>query len=494
MTFDRVVGWLDDKSDWLSPLVVKEVRQVVRGREFTLSFGASLVAGLIVAFLGATDAAAGGTAGRWTFVALMGCLAFLGFVVVPLGAFNALRREQLEQTFELITLTSLSSRRVVIGKLMAQAVRLTTLFAAMAPFVTMSFLLGGIDFVTIAFSLVVLFMASLWVCALCVFLSTIARSKAMSGVIFAVIGIAVLFSGGLALSLLRALSSGVFFFASGSSGVTASDLFWTFAILTTAWLVMLVNFLLLAVNRLSLTTEDSVTFLRLGFLVQLLLMCAWALAFIFEPAPTPKGVGVVLSVLGGLHLTMVAAFAVTESPTVPRRALLRMKSSSFQGWLVRMFGPGGGRGPLSVILQLGILVGVLGLFPIDADDRRLALASYGYLCFFVGVPTLVFRVLLPQYATPMRLRVTALVVLALVTVLPDLLFYLIRQPEVLDLDYSFRHLLSPLQTMANWRVVERYGWVPYASAVGAIGLMAVIALVPAAARQAELDATSEVRD
>ncbi len=85
----------------------------------------------------------------------MACLAFLGLAVVPLGAFSALRNERMEQTFELITLTALSSRRVVIGKLMAQGVKLATLFAAMAPFIAMSFLLGGIDFVTILISLVV---------------------------------------------------------------------------------------------------------------------------------------------------------------------------------------------------------------------------------------------------------------------------------------------------------------------------------------------------
>ena len=73
----RVINWLEDRSDWLSPLVVKEVRQAVRSREFSLSFGACLVAGLVVAFVGATDALAGGTAGRWTFVSLMACLAFL---------------------------------------------------------------------------------------------------------------------------------------------------------------------------------------------------------------------------------------------------------------------------------------------------------------------------------------------------------------------------------------------------------------------------------
>ena len=484
----RVIGWLEDRSDWLSPLVVKEVRQVVRGREFSLSFGASLVAGLIVAFLGATDAlAGGGTAGRWTFVALMACLAFLGLVVVPLGAFNALRRERVEQTFDLITLTALSSRRVVIGKLMTQAVRLTTLFAAMAPFVAMSFLLGGIDFVTIAISLVVLFMASLWMCAACVFLSALARTRAVSAVIFAGVGIAVLFAAGVAGSAFQALSRGVFF--PPGSGPTTAEMLWVLAGMTTMWLVTLINLLLLAVNRLSLPTEDSVTPLRLGFLAQLLLIVGWALAFVFEPPNVAEGVGLALSVLGGVHLSMLAVFAATERPTVPRRAVLRMKSASLRGWLTNVFGPGGGRGPLSVFLQLLILVAALSLFPIDADDRRLLLASYGYLCFFVAVPTLIFQLVVPKYATPFRLRLAVLVSLAAAMALPDLLFYVIWQPEVLNLDFSGRHLLSPIQTLTNWRVVESRGWLVYPLNVGVLGVLALIALVPTGMRLATDDAS-----
>jgi hypothetical protein len=232
----------------------------------------------------------------YLFVALMGCLAFLGLVVVPLGAFSALRRERIEQTFDLITLTALSSRRVVVGKLMAQGVRLTTLFAAMAPFVAMSFLLGGIDFVTIAISLVVLLMASLWVCALCVFLSALVRSRALSSVIFVAVGIAILFAAGVAGSAFRALTLGVFFGVSGGPSLTTSQIFWTLAIVTTAWLVTLVNLVLLAVNRLSLPTEDSVTSLRLGFLAQLLLMAGALFSFRRVRArsvgrPTPHATG-----------------------------------------------------------------------------------------------------------------------------------------------------------------------------------------------------------
>src|SRR3970282_2044272 len=117
------------------------------------------------------------------------CLTVLGLAIVPLGAFSALRNERLEQTLELITLTALSPRRVVIGKLLAQGVKLATLFAAMAPFIAMSFLLGGIDFVTIQVSLLMLFVWSLWACALCLFLSTLLKSRAMSGLVFGAVGI-----------------------------------------------------------------------------------------------------------------------------------------------------------------------------------------------------------------------------------------------------------------------------------------------------------------
>ena len=59
-----VLDFLEAKSDWLSPIVVKEVRQTVRSREFVFSFGGSLVAALAVAFYGAANALGGsGTTG-----------------------------------------------------------------------------------------------------------------------------------------------------------------------------------------------------------------------------------------------------------------------------------------------------------------------------------------------------------------------------------------------------------------------------------------------
>ena len=124
------------------------------------------------------------TSGAWVFSALMVCLALLGLIVVPLGAFSALRSERVDQTLDLITQTTLTPRGIVIGKLMTQWVKLITLFAGLAPFIAMSFLLGGIDLLTILISLALLFMWSMWVCAVCLFLSAASQARAMSALIF----------------------------------------------------------------------------------------------------------------------------------------------------------------------------------------------------------------------------------------------------------------------------------------------------------------------
>ena len=112
--------------------------------------------------------------------------------MVPLGAFTALRSERQEQTLELITLTALSPRRVVIGKLLAQGVKLVTLFAGLAPFIAMSFLLGGVDFATI----LVVDAGHLHVVAVRerrrLFLSSLVKSRAASGFVLGVIGIVML--------------------------------------------------------------------------------------------------------------------------------------------------------------------------------------------------------------------------------------------------------------------------------------------------------------
>jgi len=477
----RLLTWLDRRSDGLSPLVVKEARQVVRGREFIFSFLLSLIAGLVVAMGGATEALAGSsTSGRWTFAALMGCLAFLGLAVVPLGAFNTLRQERMEQTLELITLTTLSSRRIVVGKLLAQSVKLLTLFAALAPFLAMSFLLGGIDFTTILISLVVLYMASVWAGAFCLFLSTMFKSRAASSLVFGVMGMVVLFLLFVGMTLFRAARLGVAVPPSAFGlGFDVAARLKEFAILASFWMSTLANLVLLAENRLSLATEDTVTPLRVGLFVQFLLMIAWALVLLFTSnrSDTPE----VFSMLGVVHLAFVGVFVVTEEMSVPRRILQRMRDVS--RWsLFRLFGPGAGRGAAYILVQMVILVALLVICASTPADQRRLFASCGYICFFTGVPVLLFWRFAPARVTPLKLRVAVLCSVAASMVLPDIIHYVITQPDVLDITFSARHLINPFMTIRMWDVVESNGWIVIPFAISLIGLFAYIELIRLGAR------------
>jgi len=466
----RLLDRLERASDLLSPIVVKEVRQIVRGREFVSAFGATLVAGLAIAFFSAADAVSGsGTAGRWAFGALMSCLAVLGLAIVPLGAFNALRIERLEQTLELITLTALTPRRVVIGKLLAQAVKLVTLFAAMAPFIAMSFLLGGIDFLTILLLLAILFIGSLWMSSAALFLSSLLKSRAMVGLAFAGGILVLFFVFGVGRGLMFYLSRGVFTLGP-VFGIGFTDPWWALAALTTFCLATMVNLVLLAENRLALAAPNRVTPLRVGFLVQFLLIVAWALSFIKTPATVRPEAVMMLGVLGGLHLALVAMFAVTEDLVVARPPVGSRRR------LLGPFYPGGGRGALYVLAQMAILMGAAWLLEPEPVLMRWLLAICGYICFFTGVPTIAVRALRPEGTASLRLRVAIFVLLPVSLLLPDILYYVLWRPEAMDLSYAARHLFNPIRTLANWPLVESVEWSTVPFALGVLGVLAYLGL------------------
>jgi hypothetical protein len=493
---DALLGRIERASDRLSPIVVKEVRQLTRGREFHVSFAGSLLIGLAIASMGAANALSGtGTSGGWTFVALMACLAILGLGVVPLGAFNALRNERLEQTLELITLTTLSPRRIVMGKLLAQGVKLATLFAGLAPFVAMSFLLGGIDFGTILVSMLVLFMWSLWSCAACLFLSSLFKTRAMSGFLFGGVGVIVflglvVFVGSRALFFVMMSAGGM---SSVGVGFGGSASWWTLAMSTAFCLVSMANLVLLAENRLSLASENRITPLRVGLLVQFLLIVACTVSFINDPSQIRSAAATTLGVFGGLHLAIVALFTVAEDLVLPRRVLLAMRRRPAWQRPFAMFLPGGGRAAVYVLMQMAIMLGAARLLDSSSPPLWFFVAACGYICFYTGVPVAAFRLMRPSDAASFPLRVAVLVLLPLAILLPDILAYM-ANPAGFDGDFSARHLLNPFRTLASHRLVEeRYGFSPLA-AMGLTGLLAYATLIHLGMRMTARSAPIEPRD
>ena len=169
------------------------------------------------------------------------------------------------------------------------------------------------------------------------------------------------------------------------------------------------NLVLLAENRLSLPTENRVTPLRVGFLAQFLLIAAWALSFINEPASVRSNALQALGVIGGLHLALVAMFTVTEDLVAPAP-----RAAAHEGPVA--VAPAARDVSSRRRPRRHLRAGADGAAPRDgvaASTRswpnvRWFLAVCGYICFFTGVPAVAFRLIWPGARTPFQLRVAVL--------------------------------------------------------------------------------------
>jgi hypothetical protein len=105
------------------------------------------------------------------------------------------------------------------------------------------------------------------------------------------------------------------------------------------------------------------------------------------------------------------------------------------------------------------------------------MAVCAYISFFTGVPVAAFRLMRPSRSASFALRIAIVALIPFVTVLPDVVLYMLLPSSTFDASYSARHLLDPFRTLANWNVVEeRFGFaIPIV--IGLTGLLAYATLI-----------------
>ena len=180
---------LDNWSDWLNPMLVKEMRQVARSHVFQWTF-LSVVVGSWFLGLGAIivcyPAIRYQSFGR-PIVAMLGWLMIIPLIIlVPGTMFRSMELERREATFELLSLTTLSSLQIVRGKLLSILAMALILWSVAAPSLVFAYLLGGIDIVEVISVPLGLF----FVCVVASSVAALAGSLARHTVIVTVIALA----------------------------------------------------------------------------------------------------------------------------------------------------------------------------------------------------------------------------------------------------------------------------------------------------------------
>lgn len=138
------------KHEWLSPILVKELRQGLRARVFEGSFILLQVL-MVLTLIGALVAQADRRASPEDAVVLTGLFwTMVGIpvlLIMPIRGASALRGEIEGNTLELMFLTRLSSWRIVFGKWAALFAQTCLLICAVLPYIMLRYFLGAVELV-----------------------------------------------------------------------------------------------------------------------------------------------------------------------------------------------------------------------------------------------------------------------------------------------------------------------------------------------------------
>lgn len=136
--------------DMINPIALKEMRQAVKGKFVSWVLVLFLVIQLIVisiALMAQEGHSGSMSMGREVFTALLGVMMGTCLLFVP--AFTAIRmaneRSAADNKMDLLFITSLKPRSIIWGKLFAGICLTVLLFSTTVPFMTMTYLMRGMD-------------------------------------------------------------------------------------------------------------------------------------------------------------------------------------------------------------------------------------------------------------------------------------------------------------------------------------------------------------
>jgi hypothetical protein len=468
----RIGDWLERAGEWLNPLLVKECRQALKSRQFALTF--SLVLLLCWLWSIAGIARLGPTVeyrfdGPEMFFGYYLILAFPLLVVVPYSAYRSLIAEREDNTFELVAITTLKPRQIAGGKLGSAVLQILVYFSAAAPCLAFTYMLRGIDMLTIGWILFYTFLGSIGFSLAALLLATAAKEKHWQIVVSValVIGLFYSFTGACAACYESLRYPWMQFHESG----------WWIANLAflTAYGSTFALLYLAAGAQLTFTADNRSTPLRIAMLAQHVLFAGW-MSFVPFYAAKHGGaddlpaisimVAVTYMTFTTIYWYVMGAFMEGESTDLSARVKRGLPKSFMGRVFFTWFNPGPGTGYMFAVgnalaaaifasavswyWQTGVLAGRPGM-PSFNNAFDLIWFLLGYLVIYLGIANLILRLL----------RRVAVVTLA-TSVLMQLLLLLagwgipkviaLSNDQYINSGYSLLYITDPF--MSCWEVFE----------------------------------------
>ncbi|MEN3943218.1 hypothetical protein WJU23_18105 [Prosthecobacter sp. SYSU 5D2] len=296
---------LRDFSDRLSPMLVKELRHGLRTPAFTSLLTSFQIFMIVVIGSGALGVPVEVTSNIFWSITLVALL-----LALPLRGFGSLSGEVQGGTMDMLTLTSISSFRIVYGKWTALVSQSLLLAVSLLPYMVARYHFGGVEIVREAIALAVVVVASAVATAAYVAFSSqrslVLRLFLTSGILFLLLPVTVF----------------VFSMINDQSGDFMLRAFLSLPMLE-SWGVVLgilllsahaiFTFLALGASRIAPVSENHSTWKRLIHLAMLILVTGIGWALSVNPDPDM----VMWALFPGLFLTLlIGADVLTEE--IPR--------------------------------------------------------------------------------------------------------------------------------------------------------------------------------
>ena len=447
-TLVRANAWLEDISDRLNPILVKETRQALKSRQFIVTFLLMLIASWLISVFGtlaAGDSLEFGSAGRGLFTSYFVVLALAIFVVVPYSAYRGLLNERDQTTLELLNITSLSPRQLVWGKLWSAMAQVFIFYSAIAPFIAFTSMLQGFDVALVAFSLGISILVTLSLTMLTLMLASIPQSKHLQGLMTGAIFLGLLFVISMIFSAVPAMLM-------ATLPIDETDFWVATSAIVVAGLSFFFLFTQIATAHLTFDADNRSTGIRVACTLQFVLywsVIAFAELMLGRSYFGGSGAAAVFAAWCLIHTGVCGFFAATESDFVSRRVRRGIPKTIFLRFLATPFLPGGHRGFLYLMLHLTLIPVIVQLLFSDSFatgkwEGWWTVTFALYVVAFVGLGSAFGRALrrVSAEVRPMHVRVIIFIMFAFGTIIPYMpLLFGTREYEWM---YKILRVLNPI--------------------------------------------------
>lgn len=457
---DRLLVWTGER---LNPILVKEARQSLKSRQFVITFGLLLLCGWAWSVLGLAlmgpEAAYMGR-GPQMFTGYLMILAFPLLVIVPFWAFRSLATEQEDRTYELMSITALSPRQIISGKLGSVVMQMVVYLSAVSPCLAFTYLLRGIAFPTILMLLFYIVLGSLALSVISLLIGTLTSEKHWQVVLSVVVII------GLVIAFLIAWQMCYWALWEGDMPIDTAE-FWQ---VNAAWLTGYATYFMLffyaAVAQITFASDNRSTRLRIVMLVQYVCFVGWMAWGFIAVEPFVEMLFVFLSIVG-VHWYVMGALMSGESPVLSPRVQRGLPKSFLGRAFLTWFNPGPGTGYLFAVcgvLAALVIVIIAAIVGEVTDVRTVALAGrpagdstrllvYGalvvaYVTAYLGTGLLLIRILHRFGRVPMLLGVLIQLLLALAGCAVPAVLQTMTGGDFYG-SYSLLHVSNPFWTLIH---------------------------------------------